>query len=52
MTVEQLKNLDTLLDKAFTIDDENNTITISETGKQNVWKKDDKNVGYPIFTWQ
>ena len=50
--MEQLKNLDTLLDRAFTIDNENNTITISETEKQNVWKKDDQNEGYPIFMWQ
>ena len=54
VTDEELKNLATDLDKTYTIDDENNTITINENTSQNVWKKDteNKNDGYPIFMWQ
>ena len=54
VTNEEMKEKYVLLDRAFTIDDENNVITISETEKQNVWIKDDKNKnsGYPIFNWQ
>lgn len=53
-TDEELKNLATTLDKTYTIDDENNTITINENTAQNVWKSDteNKNEGYPIFMWQ
>lgn len=54
VTSEQLKGLATTLDKTYTIDDENNTITINENTSQNVWKNDtnNKNEGYPIFNWQ
>ena len=54
VTDEELKNLATTLDKTYTIDDENNTITINENTAQNVWKSDteNKNEGYPIFMWQ
>lgn len=54
VTSEQLKGLATTLDKSYTIDDENNTITINENTSQNVWKNDsnNKNEGYPIFNWQ
>lgn len=54
ITSEQLKGLTKTLDKTYTIDDENNTITINENTSQNVWKNDtdNKNEGYPIFNWQ
>lgn len=54
VTSEELKNIDTLLDKAFAINEENDSITISEQEKQNIWTKDNenKNNGYPIFNWQ
>ena len=54
VTSEQLKELATTLDKTYTIDDENNKITINEHTSQNVWKNDtnNKNEGYPIFKWQ
>ena len=50
----ELKNLAPTLDKAYTIDEETGTVTISETEIQNVWKEDteNKNEGYPIFKWQ
>ncbi len=54
ITSEQLKTLAPTLDKAYTIDEETGTVTISETEIQNVWKEDteNKNEGYPIFKWQ
>ncbi|MBR0427694.1 MAG: hypothetical protein IJK18_05810 [Clostridia bacterium] len=54
VTSEELKNLAITLDKTYTIDDENNTITINENTSQNVWKNDtgNKNEGYPILNWQ
>ncbi len=49
-----LKAMYGTLDKAFTIDDEANTVTIIENEKQNVWVQDTNNIngGYPILKWQ
>lgn len=48
---EDLKNLASTLDKAYTINAETGEITISETEIQNVWTDDTQNIngGYPIF---
>ena len=48
---EQLKEMASTLDRTYTIDDENNIITINENTFQNVWKEDsdNKNQGYPIL---
>ena len=48
---EDLKNLASTLDKAYTINSETGEVTISETEIQNVWTNDtqNKNDGYPIF---
>ena len=51
---EQLKSLATTLDKTYTIDEENNTITINDNTSQNVWEQDTNNInqGYPILEFQ
>ena len=51
---QDLKNLATTLDKSFTIAEENNEVTLSDTEVQGVWKNDTNgiNEGYPVFTWQ
>ena len=48
---EDLKNLASTLDKAYTINSETGEVTISETEIQNVWTNDTQNIndGYPIF---
>lgn len=48
---EDLKNLASTLDKAYTINAETGEVTISETEIQNVWTDDTQNIngGYPIF---
>lgn len=50
----ELKALTSELDKAFTIDDTENTITVLDDKTQGVWVTDDsnKNEGYPILSWQ
>lgn len=50
----EFKNITSTLDKDFTIDDEQNTVTISEEEKQEVWSNDEnkQNDGYPILKWQ
>ena len=48
-----LKGLTSTLDTAFTIDDTDNTVTLSDT-TQGVWGEDssNNNGGYPILKWQ
>lgn len=50
----ELKALASDLDKAFTIDDTENTVTVSDEETQGVWLTDEnnKNDGYPILSWQ
>lgn len=51
---ENLKNMATTLDRAFTVNDEDNTVTIDDNNQQNVWVMDTNNInnGYPILKWQ
>lgn len=51
---ENLKNMATTLDRAFIINDEEDTVTIDDNNKQNVWVNDENNIndGYPILKWQ
>ena len=49
----ELLELATTLDKSYTIDTENTTITVSDSETQNVWTSNATlNNGYPIFFWQ
>lgn len=50
----ELKTMNPILDKTFTIDDDANTVTINDEGQQDVWIEDENNQndGYPILKWQ
>ena len=53
-TADEMKRLTNQLNKAYTINEEDKTVTISDSEVTNVWTSDTSNIndGYPILSWQ